>query len=228
MKTGYVNLKNHFDTMIMGGRRRFRPDGYETLRDTYEIGYGIKIPLFDIYRENIECGSNEIKCIATLLGPESKANDIPYGIMVDGDRVVYAHAMNEDYRSTISDKQVSRYICEVYSAMDDIIKRDAFYLNDTEARNNMLVCVTRSLPFYLTFFHFKGLAANSAFSGDPNVIGEEASKTFIHLLEKYITGSEEDAKALLDWLLNPNNKYSDDISTIYRQMTFNNKLELFI
>lgn len=228
MKTGYASLKNHFDTMIMGGRRRFRPDGYETLRDTYEIGYGIKIPLFDIYRENIECSTNNIKCIATLLGPETKVNDTPYGIMVDGDRVTYAHVMNEDYRSTITDKQICSYIYEVYSAIDDIIKNDAFYLNDKAAKNNMLVTVTRSLPFYLTFFHFKGLAANSAISGDPKNIGEEATKAFMNLLEKYITASEEDAKALLDFLLNKNNTFSDDISIIYRQITFNNTIELFI
>ena len=228
MKTGYASLKNHFDTMIMGGRRRFRPDGYETLRDTYEIGYGIKIPLFDIYRENIECGTNNIKCIATLLGPEHKVNDIPCGIMVDGDRIVYAHTMNEEYRSTIADKQICSYIYEVYDAIDAIIKNDAFYLNDAEARDNMLVTVTRALPFYLTFFHFMGLVTNSAISGDPNDIGAEATKAFTTLLEKYITASEEDAKALLDFLLNKNIKFSDDISTIYSQMTFNNTIELFV
>lgn len=228
MKTGYVSLKNHFDTMIMGGRRRFRPDGYETLRDTYEIGYGIKIPLFDIYRENIDCSTNKIGQIATLLGPESKVDDIPCGIMVDGDRVVYTHTMNEDFRSTISDKKLREYIYGVYGAMDAVIKNDTFYLNDKEARDNMLVTVTRALPFYLTFFHFKTLASTSSISGDPAKIGDEASVAFMTLLEKYITGSEEDAKALLDFLLNKNSTFSDDISIIYRQITFNNTLELFV
>lgn len=228
MKTAYASIKTHFDTMIMGGRRRFRPDGYETLRDTYEIGYGIKIPLFDIYRENIDCATNPIKLIATLLGPECKVDDIPYGIMVDSDRVVYSHVMNEDYRSTITDKQICNYIYEVYDAINNIIKHDKFYLDDKAAQNNMLVTVTRALPFYLTFFHFKNLAANSAISGDPKTIGDEASKVFVSLLEKYITGTEEDAKALLDFLLNNNNTFSDDISIIYRQMTFNNTIELFI
>lgn len=228
MKTAYASIKTHFDTMIMGGRRRFRPDGYETLRDTYEIGYGIKIPLFDIYRENIDCATNPIKFIATLLGPENKVDDVPCGIMVDGDRVVYSHAMNEDYRSTITDKQICNYIYEVYGAINAIIKRDEFYLDDKTAQTNMLVTVTRALPFYLTFFHFKAITSNGSVSGDPKMIGDEAAKAFMNLMEKYITGSEEDAKALLEHLLDKNTTYSDDISIIYRQMTFNNTLELFI
>ena len=228
MKTGYASLKNHFDTMIMGGRRRFRPDGYETLRDTYEIGYGIKIPLFDIYRENIECATNNIKCIATLLGPESKVDDIPYGIMVDGDRVIYTHVMNEDYRSTITDTKLCEYICDVYETIDAIIKNDTFYLSDKVAQKNMLVTVTRALPFYLTFFHFKTLASTSFISGDPKKIGSEATHAFMDLMEKYITASEDDAKVLLEHLLDKNTSYSDDISIIYRQMTFNNTLELFV
>lgn len=228
MKTAYANIKTHFDTMIMGGRRRFRPDGYESLRDTYEIGYGIKIPLFDIYRENIDCSTNPIKSIATLLGPEDKVDDIPYGIMVDRDYVVYSHAMNEDYLSTITDKQIYNYISEVYAAIDAIIEHDEFYLDDKKAYANMVVTVTRALPFYLTFFHFKTIAANGFISGDPNKIGNESSKAFMDFMEKYITANEEDAKSLLEYLLDKNTAFSDDISTIYRQITLNNTLELFI
>jgi len=228
MKTAYASLKTHFDTMIMGGRRRYRPDGYESLRDTYEIAYDIKIPLFDIYREKLDCNTNPIGYIATLMGPEAKVDDIPFGIMVDGDNIVYSHAINEDYRSIITDKQISIYICEVYSAIRGIIKQDKFYLGDKEARTNMLVAVTRALPFYLTFFHFKAILSNGSISGDPKIIGEKASEAFVMILEKYITNTEEDAKALLEFLLNKNNTFSDDISIIYRQMTFNNKIELFV
>lgn len=228
MKTAYASLKNHFDTMIIGGRRRFRPDGFESLRDTYEIGFGVKIPLFDIYRERIGSDTNPIMFIATLAGPESKLDDIPFGIMVDGDNIVYSHAINESYLSKIKDSDIESYINEIYFTVDSILRNDKFYLSDKDARSNMLVAVTRSLPFYITFFHVIDIIRNNLISGDPTKIGDIASKAFNAILEKYIIGDEEDRVSLLSHLLDNNTKYSDDISIIYRQMTFNNTIELFV
>ena len=228
MKTAYSSLKNHFDTMIMGGRRRFRPDGFETIRYTYEIVYGIKIPLFDIYKERIGCDSNPIAFIATLTGPESKIDDLPTGIMVDSDYVVYAHAINESLLSFITDGDIELYIQEIYAALDDIISNDKFYQSDKLAQSNMLICVTRCLPFYITFFHVKTLMENSSISGDPEKIGKNASNAFKSILEKYVTANDEDSDTLLTHLLDRNTKFSDTIEIIYRQMTYNNTLELFI
>lgn len=223
MTTQYFDLKDHFTKALLNVSNR----NSEYIRDTYEAAYNTQINMFDVYQDDIRVSKNPIDSICTLIGPDNRVDDIPDGIMVDRFGVVYTHVIGTELVKSVNSRNIALYVREIHNACREIISRDPFYGTDKEARNNMLVAVTRCLPFYITFCHIKYIMNECNVITESEEFYENLNKEYVAILTKYIVDTIDSANMIIDSLLANSRKLDGDIASIYRFMTCNNTIELF-
>lgn len=211
MKTGYEELKIHFDRLLLGRRGSRYYEGLEPIRLTYERAFGTKINFLDVHETPIDIRTNNIGTIITLIGPDSRL-EIPSGIIHNNGIISSINLMSDDINYGINDDNIEYYINQVYHAMENVVKMDSFYKSDSIARDNPYLTLIKFYPFYFTYYHIMH-CASSYYNKD----------IFISLLEKYLVNDNENINKLIDNM--ENSKYSNDPDEIYYTISCGNTLE---
>ena len=206
----YEEMKYHFDKVIMGGYPN--SSSFDPVRDIFEVAFDRKINLFELVHTGLNTKTNHISGLVTLIGPETD-DVLPSGLMGYASSVVNVNILNEDIYKGLYEDTVIDYIDNVFDAMNNVIKFDSFYVNNSIAKNNPHCIFIKAAPIYYTFHHLNEVA--------PNYL-DMCEKLFKEKLEKYLMLFGEDVNAIYDNLYN--SKYSDDESHIYKVMTNDNKI----
>ena len=211
-RTGYVALKNHFDTIFI--KKHGIGNGYEQIRDVYTYAFGTKIHLYDVYHTNLRVANNAIDKITTLIGPEN--DDLKHGIIPCLDTLQCVNILKKEYMMGLTENNVDDYIMDVYNAMCNIMIADPLYnVSDNIARSNPYCAFLKICPFYFTYHHIAYV--------DADLINR--NNAFEHILEKYIC-DVDDASKILESLAH--NKYSTDFEEIYSTMTCNRTVDILL
>ena len=210
-RTGYADLKIHFDKLFVGG---YPGNGLEQIRDVYKYAFGNKIHLYDIYQTNLRVGNNSICRIVTLIGPEN--DDIKSGIIPCIDSINCVSVFNKEYLQGLTSNNINSYIADVYDAMVNIMIADPLYnVSDPIARYNPYCAFLKCCPFYFTYHHIKYV--------NPDII-DNCTEQFTNILEKYICDAEDAPKVMESIAAS---RYSTDFEEIYSTMTCKGTVELF-
>ena len=212
-KTGYADMKTHFDKLFTGGYHVY---GLEQIRDVYQYAFGSKVYLYDIFCTPLRVGNNSINKMMTFVGPVDD-DELKSGIIPCLGDICCVSIFDKNYLMGLNQNNISQYVAEVYNAMCNIMIADPLYnLSDTHARENPYCAFLKCLPFYFTFHHVKYV--------EPDLVN--CNSAFISILEKYICSSDEDAKKIMQSI--DSTKYSTDFEDIYSTMTCKNTVELFL
>lgn len=206
----YEEMKSHFDKVITGGYPN--SSSFDPVRDIFEVAFDRKINLFEIVHTNLSTKTNQINGIVTLVGPETE-DVLPSGLMAYGSSVVNVNILNEDIYKGLYEDTVIDYIDNVFDAMNNIVKFDSFYVNNSIAKNNPHCVFVKAAPIYYTFHHLNEVA--------PNYL-DMCEKLFKEKLEKYLMLFGKDVDIIYDNLYKSD--YSDNESNIYKVMTNEGKI----
>ena len=212
-RTGYADMKTHFDKLFTGGYRVY---GLEQIRDVYQYAFGSKVYLYDIFSTPLKVGNNSINKMMTLVGPVDD-EELKSGIIPCLNDLCCVSIFDKDYLMGLTEDNISEYTMEVYNAMCNIMHADPLYnMSDAYARENPYCAFLKCLPFYFTFHHVKYV--------EPDLV--DKTPAFSTILEKYICSSDEDAEKIMESL--NSTRYSADFEDIYSTMTCKNTVELFL
>ena len=211
-RTGYAAIKKHFDG-LMRGSINTTVSGLAQIKDTYELAFGTKIHMYDVYQTSVKLPNNPINKIITLVG--EKDDSIKTGIIPCLNDICAVNILDKDYFMGLTLDNVNEYVMFVYQSMCNIMIGCPMYnLSDKIAMNNPYVAFLKVCPFYFTYHHLKYV--------NPNVLDCLALK---EILEKYIC-DVEDIPTILHSI--QSNKYSEDFEDIYKTMTCNGTVEILV